>query len=326
MNACTPLLLCCALAAAAPGDPPPDKNAPAADRYAVRLAAAAAIDDTGVKAKSLLTIAVEAAEAGQDDVVKKCLAEYPKAVMLENQDLGLTDLILRLSSAGHEAEAVEAAKALPKVWRDPALEKLVAGPTTGAAAFWRACEAGDEERFGILLENPNTPLNAKDKDGETGLMKAAARGHVAVVKRLLTGATVEVWEVDKHGRTALMHAAENGQDAVVRVILNWYANRAYPRDDPFNLADDRGRTALMLAADKGHAGVVRVLLDARFVKSGEGVLLVTTAREEGPTAKSPFENPPVHRDRKDDDGKTALDLAEAGKHAGVVEMLKKDGQ
>ena len=325
MSLCTPLLLCCALAAAA-GEPPADKKDAAADRYAVRLAAAAAIDDSAAKAKALLSIAVEAAEAGQDDVVKKCLSAYPKTVMLENSDLGISELILRLAAAGHEAEATEAAKALSKNWGNSVLGEIATGPTIGAVAFWRACEAGDDERVGALCTFTNTPPNAKDRDGETGLMKAAAHGHVAIVKRLLAAENVEVWEVDKQGRTALMKAAENGQDAVVRSILNKYADNPYPKYEPLNLTDSQGRTALMLAADKGHAGVVRVLLDVRYADALHNNRFLTIQREEGPAIPTPFDTSLVDRDRKDNDGKTALDLAEAGKHAGVVELLKKAGQ
>ena len=320
MSLCTPLLLCCALAA----DPPADKKDAAADRYAVRLAAAAAIDDSAAKAKALLSIAVEAAEAGQDDVVKKCLSAYPKTVMLENSDLGISELILRLAAAGHEAEATEAAKALSKNWGNSVLGEIATGPTIGAVAFWRACEAGDDERVGALCAN--TPLNAKDRDGETGLMKAAAHGHVAVVKRLLAAENVEVWEVDKQGRTALMRAAENGQDAAVRAILGRYANKDYPKDEPFNLADSHGQTALMLAAAKGHVGVVRVLLDVRYADALRNNRFLTIERQEGPAVPTPFDTPLVDRERKDNDGKTALDLAEANKHAGVVGLLKKAGQ
>jgi ankyrin repeat protein len=323
MSLCTPLLFCCALAAAA--DPPADKK-DAPDRYAVRLAAAAAIEDSATKAQALLTIAIDAADAGQDDVVKKCMAAFPKSVTLGDNDSGLCNLITRLAAAGHEAEALEAAKALAAPnFRNTALASLAAGPArSNVADFWRACEKGDDAAVETLWAT--IALNAKDRDGETGLMKAAAHGHVAIVKRLLTAENVEVWEVDKQGRTALMKAAENGQDAVVRAILNKYADKSYPKDQPLNLADGHGQTALMLAAAKGHAGVVRVLLDVRYANPLKGDRVLTIEREEGPAVAAPFETSLVDRERKDDDGKTALDLAEANKHAGVVELLKKAGQ
>ena len=322
MIRCTPLLVCCALAAA-PGDPATDKKDPA-DRYAVRLAAAEAIDDSAGKAQALLTVAVEAAEGGQDEVVKKCMTAFPKTVMLGDTDNGICNLIIKLAGTGHEAEALEAAKALgTSSYRNLALMGIAAGASpSGVAVFWRACEDGNDGQVGVLLAT--APLNAKDKDGETGLMKAAVHGHVAVVRRLLSGA-VEPWEVDKQGRTALMKAAENGQEAVVRAILSRYVDKPYPKDAPLNLADAQGRTALMLAAAKGHAGVVAVLLDVRYANPLKNERFLTVEKEEGPLAPTPFDAPLVDRNRKDNDGKTALDLAEEGKRAGVVELLKKAG-
>ncbi len=324
MSLCTPLILCCALAAA-PGEPPRDKK-DAADKYSARLAAATAIDDSVAKAAALLAIAIESSEAGQDDVVKKCMAAYPKEVKMGGgADGGLCSLIEQLAGAGHEAEAVEAARALSvPAFRNAALASIAAPPATGNIPFWRACKKGDGAAIALF---GNAGLNVKDKDGETGLMKAAANGHVAAVKQLLSSAFIEIWEVDKQGRTALMKAAENGQDAVVRAILDHYTNppNRYPPDEPLNLTDVHGQTALMLAAANGHAGVVRVLLDVRFADP-KNARLLTIAPAEGPAVAAPFEAALVDRDRKDNDSKTALDLAEAGKHAGVIELLKKAGK
>jgi hypothetical protein len=308
MHPCTPLLLCCAVAVAA--DPPADKK-DVSDRYAVRLAAAAAIGDSAAKAQALLSIAVEAAEFGQDDVVKKALAAYPKSVSLGQTDSGLTSLITRLAGLGHEAEALEAAKALADPYRDTALAGIAAGQSTGAAALWRACERGDDVTVVNLLAT--AALNAKDKDGETALMKAAANGHVAVVKRLFSAANIEMWEVDKQGRTALMKAAANGQEAVVRLFLTHYIDKVYPQDDPVNMADDKGQTALMVAASKGSVGVIQALLDIRLIENPSRHL----------TFEQPFGGPLVDEARKDNDNKTAQDLAEEGKHAGAANLLTK---
>jgi ankyrin repeat protein len=190
--------------------------------------------------------------------------------------------------------------------------KLADGLAVGAAPFWKACADGKEDRVAEMLKTEFNQ-NAKDKDGETGLMKAAAHGHVGVVKKVLDTPNIELWEVDAKGRTALMHAAENGQDAVVRLFITYYNATPYPRSDPFNLADAKGRTALMLAADKGHGGVVQTLLNTSSVFNGAAWNLAFGGG--GP--------PLVDPGRKDDDGKTALDLAEAGKHAGAADLLKK---
>jgi hypothetical protein len=323
MNSCTPLLLCFALAAAA--DPPAEKR-DAADRYAVRLAAAAAIEDVAGKTRAYLTIAVDAAEAGHADAVKKCLAACPKELDFGDQDEGFYSLYVRLAAAGNEAEALEAAKNLPRgVYRDKTLGQIAAGPHGGVAEFWRACDEGKDDRAAALLASVSP--NAKDRDGETGLMKAAANGHVAVIKKLLAQDKTELWETDAKGQTALMKAAANGRDEVVRLLLEYYANKVYPKEGPLNVADGKGQTALMLAAAGGHANVVRVLLDVHFNSDANDPLgqkhFLTIDPEAGPAILSPFDAPLVDRERKDNEGKTAFDLAQAGKRAAVVELLKK---
>jgi hypothetical protein len=310
MTACTRLLLTgLVLASAAPG-PPGDKKDADPARYAARLAAAQEIDAPSKKALALLKIATEAAEDGQDEIVKKCLAVFPKDVDSGTDQLVLTNQVLKLAGTGREAEALEAAKAFKSPYRDSVLAKLADGLAVGVAPFWKACAEGKDDRVEAMLKT-DFPKNAKDKEGETGLMKAAARGHVAVVKKLLDHTGVELWEVDGKGQTALMKAADNGQDAVVRLILTYYAGTAYPKDNPVSLADAKGMTALILAADKGHVNVVQTLLDVRYVPATK---TLTFGGDGAPL---------VDLGRKDDEGKTALDHAEANKHAGVVDLLKK---
>ncbi len=142
---------------------------------------------------------------------------FPKTVMLGDTDNGICNLIIKLAGTGHEAEALEAAKALgTSSYRNLGLMGIAAGASPAASPSSGA--PAKTATTGRSAPLATAPLNAKDKDGETGLMKAAVHGHVAVVRRLLSGA-VEPWEVDKQGRTALMKAAENGQEVVVRAIL-----------------------------------------------------------------------------------------------------------
>jgi hypothetical protein len=319
-----------ALTASALAEPPGDKPAPIPERYAARLEAARLIGRDFRRTQALLRLAAEAAEDGEDEVVKRCLDALPDAITLPDaaaEAKTITDLIVRVAGAGREAEALAAAKKIPEdnFRRNQVLEEIAAGKFTGPAAFWRACENGRENAD--VIKTVSLP-NAKDKDGETGLMKAAARGHVAVVKRLLAGENVEIWEVDKQGRTALMKAAENGQDAVVRLFLTYFTDKSYPKNDPLNIADAQGRTALMLAAAKGRSGVVRVLLDVRFDNSNNDKRFLTLSPRDGTPATFivPFEPSLVDWLRKDDEGKTALDLAKAGKHAGVVDLLTKEAK
>jgi tRNA A-37 threonylcarbamoyl transferase component Bud32 len=124
-------------------------------------------------------------------------------------------------------------------------------PTT----LLEAAEKGRLVRVEELIDQ-GVPLNAKDSKGETALMKAAARGHVPVVRELLVrssrGMANFINEQDKQGETALMKAAESGHAEVVKVLLG------HILIEP-DLKDDKGKTAAMKAKEKGNEDIVELL-------------------------------------------------------------------
>jgi ankyrin repeat protein len=124
-------------------------------------------------------------------------------------------------------------------------------------ALIREAEKGHLARVQQLIRAGTSP-NAKDREGETALMKAAAGGHIEVVTALVEAPGVEVNEIDAKGETALMKAAENGQTAVVELLLG---PGSQGRPAP-NLKDDQGQTALMKAKAKNHTAVVEILRKA----------------------------------------------------------------
>jgi serine/threonine protein kinase len=115
----------------------------------------------------------------------------------------------------------------------------------------------------VLTEHVNP--NIKDAQGQTALMKAAANGHIDVVKELLDpgkglkeiriAAIVEVNEIDDKSETALMKAAENGHEDVVEALLRHNGIAV-------NLRDDKGQTALAKAKAKKHPKVIEKLQKA----------------------------------------------------------------
>lgn len=90
-----------------------------------------------------------------------------------------------------------------------------------------------------------------DKDGHTGLMRAAMQNLTAVAQTLLQHeARVDLR--DKLGDTALHWAAQTGSVGVIRVLLAFHPD--------VNAADSRGITPLMLAASNNKVDAVRLLL------------------------------------------------------------------
>ena len=95
-------------------------------------------------------------------------------------------------------------------------------------------------------------IEAKDKYGNTALMRASFWGHKEVVKILLeNGADIEA--KDESGITVLMQASLQGHEEVVKILLKKGAD--------IEAKDKYGNTTLMLASGWDHEEVVKILLE-----------------------------------------------------------------
>ena len=93
---------------------------------------------------------------------------------------------------------------------------IAATETTAPAA---STEADEVKRIQALIKDSPDLINAPDRNGETLLQSAAAKGKLAVVKLLLdSGAAVD--GLQQPGLTALHYAAANGHKAVVDLLLS----------------------------------------------------------------------------------------------------------
>ncbi|MFM7506359.1 MAG: ankyrin repeat domain-containing protein [Rubrivivax sp.] len=100
----------------------------------------------------------------------------------------------------------------------------------------------------LLLDHPATRVDATNNAGETALMMAALKGHLAWVQRLAArGAALR-----REGWTPLHYAASGGGVDVVR----WLLDQGVPIDAP---APNRS-TPLMMAARYGASESVELLL------------------------------------------------------------------
>ncbi|WP_322051251.1 ankyrin repeat domain-containing protein [Paraburkholderia bannensis] len=101
----------------------------------------------------------------------------------------------------------------------------------------------------LLLDNPNTKIDAEDKAGETALMLASLNGDVDLVKLLITKGA----NVNKQGWTPLHYAAANGNDDVAKLLIGYSAD--------VNAPSPNGTTPLMMAARGDHMSTAKLLLD-----------------------------------------------------------------
>ncbi|GIJ98169.1 hypothetical protein Aspvir_000284 [Aspergillus viridinutans] len=131
-------------------------------------------------------------------------------------------------------------------------------------------------------------VDCKDEDGRTPLSLASEKGHLAIVKLLLSQDTVDVNSADTVGRTPLSWATTNGDDAVTWELVK--------RGADINKQVQMGMTPLHLAAQKGHETLVHLLVEAG-----------------------------ARSDVQDERGRTALHEAALHGHTNVVQRLIEAG-
>ena len=112
---------------------------------------------------------------------------------------------------------------------------------------------------GLLLQTGGE-VDVTTRHGVTPLALASARGHAAVVERLLAGGA-DPNRASPQGETPLMVAARTGVVDSVTALLRHGADAAVDAREGW-----RGQTALMWAAAEGHVAVV-----ARLVAAGADV-------------------------------------------------------
>ncbi len=116
-------------------------------------------------------------------------------------------------------------------------------------------EVGDDPRLLELTLANGADVDAKDSYDGTGLIRAADRGFVRIVRRLLE-TDMEVDHVNRLGWTALLEAVilgsgDRAHTEVVRLLVEAGAD--------IRLADREGVTALEHARGRGQAEIVSIL-------------------------------------------------------------------
>lgn len=195
---------------------------------------------------------------------------------------------------------------LPRVWPSSPL----------FVAPYRQKEQGNDRRYIYTqTESSEPPLS---------LQEAAAVGDVNSVRSLLAkGVGADSWD-DNFKKTGLQRAAMNGHKEVVALLLDKGAR--VDAKDSFP-----GATALSYAAERGQKEIVEML-----IAKGADV----NARRGYPAGDRPLHSAvrAGHKDvveqllahganvnAKNDEGRTALSLAQAKGHTEIVELLRRHG-
>ncbi|KAL8820842.1 MAG: hypothetical protein Q9191_007431 [Dirinaria sp. TL-2023a] len=174
----------------------------------------------------------------------------------------------------------------------------------------------------ILLQT-DLNLEARDKDGRTALLWAAATGKEALAKLLLLGRIRNNADIDatnNRGKTALHLAVEskNNRLELVKVLLENGAN--------VHARSDGGWTALHNAAEKGYVDVASLLLQWKAnvnatTSSGMTSLHWSARNGHVDVVKLLLQQHDLRRDRKDSFEETPMLGAAQNGHIDIVRLL-----
>jgi ankyrin repeat protein len=179
--------------------------------------------------------------------------------------------------------------------------------------FVRSAAEGDQKALGLFFAagfDVNTPNTA----GYTGLMAAAERGRLDIVKLLLDH-KADPNAAGRDAGTALMLAAENNQPEIIKQLL---ARGADP-----NRQDNNGWTAVLKAAYQGNAKCIEILASHSKLEL-DRALLVATLMERKDAVKVLLDNG-AEVDFRASDGRTPLILAAGKGNKDIVELLLQAG-
>lgn len=189
----------------------------------------------------------------------------------------------------------------------------------GRSALWKAVKTGNTDMVPLLLKSNLGARSDLDDRGRTILIAAAGRGHVALVRTLLSPSLAGNvspanlrWK-DINGQTALIHAAKAGHNDAVESLLTCVS--AQERRNLIDEMDDNRRTALSWAAGNGHASVVNTLRQrqSRATALPDNLdqipLHKAIIAQDGRIANMLIRADPLTADYKDQKGRTPLSLA-----------------
>ena len=183
-----------------------------------------------------------------------------------------------------------------------------------------AAELGHERLVKLLLTLTSINLHATNIFGETALLCATKRGHVATAQALVEkGANIEA--IDSVGNTALLLAARDGRETILQLLLDLGAN--------VDAKNHYGSTPLFWATNQGTEGAVRLLVERGADMEAQDKIGKTALIRAAELGRRVVTQQLIERganiEAKDFDGGTALLWAIIKGDEGTVQLLVERG-
>ncbi|XP_071084414.1 ankyrin repeat domain-containing protein 50-like isoform X2 [Haliotis cracherodii] len=181
-----------------------------------------------------------------------------------------------------------------------------------------ACWGGDVETVKFVLSLHVADINSRGGGSRTPVMAAAWWEHRDVVEHLVSeGADVSL--VDEDGNNILHYACWGGNVETVKCVLSLHVV-------DINSRGGRSQTPVMMAAWRGHRDVVELLVsegaDVSLVdEDGNNTLHWACIGGDVETVKCVLSLNVVDIDARNNDGRTAADMARDEGHQEVVKLL-----
>ncbi|KAL8901984.1 MAG: hypothetical protein Q9207_004927 [Kuettlingeria erythrocarpa] len=194
----------------------------------------------------------------------------------------------------------------------------------GQHVYHWAAAGGHHAGMRVLLTRTKLRPRIQLDQGNAPIIIAASGGHVAVVELLLDNGFASTDFRDQQGRSPLSWAASNGHEEIVRLLLAGNSEGA-------DFVDRTGRSPLVWAAGNGHVAVVELLLAKKgntFNSTREGEMSLTWAasNDHGEIVKLLLAKVSVGVvDKCGREARNALSWAAGNGHVNVVELLLASG-
>ena len=173
--------------------------------------------------------------------------------------------------------------------------------------------------LGVIFDDENTDINAKDGDGMTALQYAIIKGYPKLIAKLLAHPDIEVNSQDGGGLTALHYAVLQRSESAVKGLL------AHEGIDA-NIKDGNGLTALHHAVKGYPTLVVRLLWHEAIdvnITDGNGLTALHHAilQRDQYTVEVLLGHKDIDTEVKDSQGRTPLQLASELEYKEIVQSL-----